>query len=160
MALFARQVEWHRYRFTSRWELPGAYEHVFAALAAPIDYPLWWPQITEVRQLTQDSGRMRFRSLLPYDLHVTAFAERNDPDAGVLEARLAGDLEGLTRWTVSRDGAEGRTVAVFDEDVEVCKPLMRLLALPGRPAFRANHAWMMRAGRLGLARHLAVCHWS
>ncbi|WP_042381568.1 SRPBCC family protein [Streptacidiphilus melanogenes] len=160
MALSSRQAELHRYRFSSRWQLQAAYERVFAALAAPIDYPLWWPQITEVRQLTEDSGRMRFRSLLPYELHVTAFAVRHDQDAGVLVARLTGDLDGLTRWTVSRGPEAGRTVAVFDEDVEVRKPLMRLLALPGRPAFRANHAWMMRCGRLGLARHLGVCHWS
>ncbi|WP_042417256.1 SRPBCC family protein [Streptacidiphilus anmyonensis] len=159
MALLARQAELHRYRFTSRWQLHAAYEHVFDALAAPLDYPLWWPQIIEVRQLTPESGRMRFRSLLPYELHVMASAVRNDPAAGVLEARLTGDLEGVTRWTVTRAG-EGRTAAVFDEDVEVRKPLMRRLAVPGRPAFRANHAWMMRSGRLGLARHLGVCHWS
>jgi hypothetical protein len=158
MAFPARPAALHRYRFTSRWELPAASEHVFQVLADPLGYPLWWPQILEVRQLTEDSGRMRFRSLLPYELQVTAFAARNDPDAGVLEARLTGDLHGITRWTVS--GVDGTTVAVFHEDVEVRKPLMRLFALPGRPAFRANHAWMMRSGRLGLARYLGLCHWS
>ncbi|RAG82962.1 polyketide cyclase [Streptacidiphilus pinicola] len=159
MGLLSRQAELHRYRFSTRWELPAAYQRVFEVLADPLVYPRWWPQILEVQQLTDDSGRMRFRSLLPYELQVTAFAARHDPDAGVLEARLTGDLAGVTRWTVSRDGG-GRTVAVFDEDVEVHKPLMRLLALPGRPAFRANHAWMMRAGRAGLARHLGLRHWS
>ncbi|MEY9876545.1 hypothetical protein ABH931_006055 [Streptacidiphilus sp. MAP12-33] len=149
----------HRYRFLSSWELPAPYEHVFRALADPQSYPLWWPQILEVRQLTDDSGRMRFRSLLPYELSVTAFAVRNDPEAGVLEARLLGDLQGVTRWSVSRRG-DGRTLALFDEDVVVCKPLMRRLALPGRPAFRVNHAWMMRSGRLGLTHYLALCHWS
>jgi hypothetical protein len=159
MAFPRRRAELHRYRFASRWELPAPPRHVFQALADPLGYPQWWPQIREVRQLTEDSGRMRFRSLLPYELQVTAFAARNDPEAGVLEARLTGDLAGVTRWTV-RVGPGGRTVAVFHEDVEVHKPLMRRLALPGRPAFRANHAWMMRCGRLGLARHLALCHWS
>lgn len=159
MGLHLRRAELHRYRFTSRWELPAPRRQVFEALADPLRYPLWWPQILEVRQLTDDTGRMRFRSLLPYELQVTAFAAGHDPDAGVLEARLAGDLAGVTRWTVSRDG-DGPTVAVFHEDVVVNKPLMRLLALPGRPAFRANHAWMMRSGRLGLARHLGLCHWS
>jgi hypothetical protein len=159
MALLARAHELHRYRFTSRWELPAASEHVFEVLARPLDYPRWWPQILEVRQLTDDSGRMRFRSLLPYELEVTVSAARRDPDDGVLEARLTGDLHGVTRWTVTGRG-EGPTVAVFHEDVEVRKPLMRRLALPGRPAFRANHAWMMRSGRRGLAHYLGLCHWS
>ncbi len=34
------------------------------------------------------------------------------------------------------------------------KPLLRRLAVPGRPLFRANHRLMMRAGRRGLAAHL------
>jgi hypothetical protein len=99
---------------------------------------------------------MRFRSLLPYELQVTAHEARQDPAAGVLEARLTGDLEGSTRWTVTTRG-DGAAVAVFDEDVEVRKPLMRRLALPGRPAFRINHALMMRSGLTGLTRYLAVC---
>jgi hypothetical protein len=151
--------ELHRYRFRSAWDLAAPAERVLAVLADPLTYPLWWPQILEVRQLTDDSGRMRFRSLLPYELGVTVHATRNDPGAGVLEARLVGDLEGVTRWTVSPAG-ECHALAVFEEDVEVRKPLMRLLALPGRPAFRANHAWMMRCGRLGMAHYLALCHWS
>jgi hypothetical protein len=102
---------------------------------------------------------MRFRSLLPYELTVTAHEARQDPVAGVLEARLTGDLEGVTRWTVtSRD--DGASIAVFHEDVEVNKPLMRTLAMPARPAFRANHSWMMRHGHAGLRHYLGLCHWS
>ncbi|WP_084713573.1 SRPBCC family protein [Streptacidiphilus rugosus] len=149
----------HRYRFLSVWELPAPPHLVYRVLADPRAYPVWWPQILEVRQLTDTSGRMRFRSLLPYELSVTAHESRQDPAAGVLEARLTGDLQGLTRWTVtSRD--DGASVAVFHEDVEVNKPLMRAFAVPGRPAFRANHAWMMRHGHAGLRHYLGLCHWS
>jgi uncharacterized protein YndB with AHSA1/START domain len=146
----------HRYRFTTVWDLPAPPRRVYRVLADPRTYPVWWPEIREVRQLDERSGAMRFRSLLPYELRVTAHEARQDPEAGVLEARLTGDLEGSTRWTVTTRG-DGAAVAVFDEDVEVRKPLMRRLALPGRPAFRINHALMMRSGMTGLTRYLAVC---
>ena len=146
----------HRYRFTTVWDLPAPPELVYRVLADPRTYPVWWPEIREVRQLDEHTGAMRFRSLLPYELHVTAHEVRQDPAAGVLEARLTGDLEGSTRWTVTTRG-DGAAVAVFDEDVEVRKPLMRRLALPGRPAFRVNHALMMSSGMTGLTRYLAVC---
>jgi len=145
----------HRYRFRSTWELPASRRRVYAVLADPRGYPRWWPEVREVRQLDDQSGLLRFRSALPYELVVVATEARQDPGEGVLEARLDGDLEGFTRWTVTALDP-GRTVAVFDEDVIVRKRLMRLLALPARPAFRANHSLMMRHGRAGLARHLAV----
>lgn len=145
----------HRYRFLTAWDLHAPPRRVYRVLADPRTYPVWWPEIREVRQLDEHSGVMRFRSLLPYELAVVASEARQDPVAGVLEARLAGDLEGVTRWTVTSRG-DGRAVAVFFEDVEVRKPLMRLLAVPGRPAFRANHALMMRHGRVGLAHYLST----
>jgi uncharacterized protein YndB with AHSA1/START domain len=152
----ASRLALHRYRFTSVWDLPAPPRRVYGVLADPRTFPVWWPEIREVRQLDERSGEMRFRSLLPYELQVTAHEARQDPAAGVLEARLTGDLEGSTRWTVTTRG-DGAAVAVFDEDVEVRKPLMRRLALPGRPAFRINHALMMRSGLTGLTRYLAVC---
>ncbi|MFC1421003.1 SRPBCC family protein [Streptacidiphilus cavernicola] len=146
----------HRYRFVTVWDVPAPPERVYRVLADPRGYPLWWPEIREVRRIDAHSGRMRFRSLLPYELAVTAHEVRQDPAAGVLEARLTGDLEGTTRWTVTTRG-DGGAVAVFDEDVEVHRPLMRRLAVPGRPAFRVNHSLMMTNGRKGLTHYLAVC---
>ncbi|MFC1411079.1 SRPBCC family protein [Streptacidiphilus sp. N1-12] len=146
----------HRYRFTTLWDLPAPPARVYAVLGDPRRYPVWWPEIREVRQLDPTTGLMRFRSLLPYELAVVASESRQDPAAGVLEARLTGDLEGTTRWTVTSRG-DGGSVAVFEEDVEVHRPLMRRLALPGRPAFRLNHALMMKNGRKGLTHYLSVC---
>lgn len=120
-------------------------------------YPRWWPQVREVRQLDADSGRLRIRSVLPYELLLTATARREEAApggrGGVLEAALAGDLAGWSRWTVRPDGP-GAALAVFEEDVRGGRPLMRLLALPARPLFLANHALMMRAGHRGLRRYL------
>ena len=146
----------HRYRFVTVWDIPAPPRRVYGVLGDPRSYPVWWPEIREVRQLDASTGRMRFRSLLPYELEVVARESRQDPAAGVLEARLTGDLEGVTRWTVTSRG-DGGSVAVFEEDVEVHRPLMRRLALPGRPAFRVNHTLMMINGRRGLTHYLAVC---
>ncbi|GAA2260947.1 SRPBCC family protein [Streptomyces amakusaensis] len=141
-------MNWCHYRFRTVWELPAAPAAVFAALERAEDYPLWWPQVREVAPLGPDSGTARFRSFLPYELRVAVRALRHDPAAGVLEIGLSGDLAGWARWTVEAHGTGTRVL--YEQETEVGRPLLRLLALPCRPLFRANHALMMRAGRRGL----------
>ncbi|MFF6994126.1 SRPBCC family protein [Streptomyces sp. NPDC008313] len=145
-------MDWTHYRFRTLWELPAPPAAVYAALERPEDYPLWWPQVREVTRIDDRTGRLRIRSLLPYDLVFTARQTRRDPEAGVLEAAMTGDIEGRARWTVTAGGPGTR--ARYDQEVDVTKPLLRRLAVPGRPLFRANHTLMMRAGRRGLREHL------
>lgn len=150
-------MERGRYRFRSEWRVGAPAAVVYAALERAEDYPSWWPQVREVRRLDDaggEGGTARFRSFLPYDLEVTARLSRRDPSAGVLRISMAGDLEGWARWTVRKDPAGEGTLAVFTQEVEVRKPLLRLLDIPGRPFFCLNHALMMRAGRRGLRRWL------
>ncbi|QKW05536.1 polyketide cyclase [Streptomyces sp. NA04227] len=143
------------YRFRSVWTLPVPPGAVYEVLERGEDYPRWWKQVREVIPLDEHSGRARFRSVLPVDLVITAWETRRDPDAGILEIGMAGDLEGWARWTV-RGGPGGRgTRAVYEQEVEVRHALMRAFALPGRPFFLVNHALMMRSGRRGLLVHLA-----
>ncbi|MFF4226488.1 SRPBCC family protein [Streptomyces abikoensis] len=139
----------HHYRFRDAWALPAPPDAVYAVLADAEGYPAWWPQVRRVEGADDISGTVRFRSLLPYELVIAARESRRDPAAGILEIVMTGDLEGWARWTIRSDGAGG-SVARFEQDVDVRKPLMRRLALPGRPLFLVNHAWMMRAGRRGL----------
>ncbi|KAA6223001.1 polyketide cyclase [Streptomyces albofaciens JCM 4342] len=143
----------HRYRFRSEWRLSAPPTAVYAVLEDAETYPRWWPQVRRVVPVDERSGTASFRSLLPYVLTVTATAARRDPEAGILEIAMCGDLEGFARWTVGAAG--GGTRAVFEQEVEVRKPSMRRLALPGRPFFVVNHSLMMRAGRRGLASWLA-----
>ncbi|MFJ6521823.1 uncharacterized protein YndB with AHSA1/START domain [Streptomyces filamentosus] len=145
-------MDWCRYRFRSVWRLAAPPDRVYAVLARAEDYPLWWPQVRAVVPRTPTEGTARFRSVLPYDIEVTARALRGDPAARVLEVRLDGDLEGWARWTLAADGPGTR--ALYEQEVEVRARLLRFLAVPGRPFFRANHALMMRGGRRGLAAHL------
>ena len=143
-----------RYRFRTVWELPGARPAaVYSVLVEAEDYPSWWPQVREARRTGADTGAARFRSRLPFDLRVVVRETCRDPRTGVIEATMSGDLCGGTRWTVLSDG-HGGSRAVHEQDVEVAKPLLRLLSVPARPLLLANHALMMRAGRRGLLRRL------
>ncbi|MYV70866.1 SRPBCC family protein [Streptomyces sp. WAC08241] len=145
-------MDWYRYRFRCVWRLAAPPDRVYAVLERAEDYPRWWPQVREVVPHDETSGTARFRSLLPYDLVVTVRALRRDPAARVLEVGLGGDLEGRARWTLAPEGTGTRVL--YEQEVEVRARLLRVLAVPGRPVFRANHALMMRGGRRGLAAHL------
>lgn len=152
-----RPVNWFRYRFHSVWEIDAPPDDVYAVLSRGEDYPKWWPQIRAAIPSDDGTGTARIRSFLPYELKITAATRREDPSAGVLEVALHGDLEGWARWTITAHGAAAaRTRAVYDQEVEVRRPLMRWLAPLARPLFRANHTAMMRAGRRGLAAHLGT----
>ncbi|WP_030166370.1 SRPBCC family protein [Streptomyces sp. NRRL S-813] len=140
------------YRFRSLWTLSAPHAAVFDALERVEDYPRWWRQVREVRRTDDTTGVIRIRSLLPYDLTVTAHQVRRDPAAGVLEVTMTGDVDGWARWTVTARGTG--ILARYDQEVDVRKPLLRRVAVPGRPLFRLNHRLMMRAGRRGLAAYL------
>lgn len=145
-------MDWSHFRFRTVWDLPAAPDAVYAVLERGEEYPLWWPQVREVTPLNDDTSTARCRSLLPYELLITARAQLRDPVRGVLEVAMEGDLEGWARWTLTARGTGTRVL--YEQEVEVRKPLMRRLALPCRPVFLANHAAMMRGGRRGLAAYL------
>ncbi|MEV1069349.1 SRPBCC family protein [Streptomyces sp. NPDC050263] len=145
-------MDWTRYRFRSLWTLPAPPARVYDALERAEEYPRWWRQVREVNRLDDTTGVIRIRSLLPYDLTFTARAVRRDAAAGVLEIAMTGDIDGWARWTITADGPGA--LARYDQVVQVNKPLLRRLAVPGRPVFRLNHRLMMRAGRRGLTAHL------
>ncbi|MDI1456768.1 SRPBCC family protein [Streptomyces sp. ATE26] len=145
-------MDWNHYRFRTLWSLAAPQSAVFAVLERPEDYPGWWPQVRSATRLDAVTGTLTIRSLLPYDLTLTLRETRRDPAAGVLEAAIRGDMEGWARWTVTSGGPG--TLARYDQVVDVTKPMLRRLAVPGRPLFRANHRLMMAAGRRGLLRRL------
>ncbi|QOV45621.1 SRPBCC family protein [Streptomyces chromofuscus] len=145
-------MDWTHYRFRSLWPLPAPPAAVYAVLERTEEYPRWWRQVREVERRDDATGVIRVRSLLPYDLTFTAREVRRDPGAGVLQVAMYGDIEGWAGWTVTPTGSG--CLARYDQVVDVRKPLLRRLAVPGRPVFRANHWLMMRAGRRGLLAYL------
>lgn len=139
-----------RYVFHTEWRLATAPDEVYAALRDVASYPQWWPQVRSVRRLSDTSGEVRCRSLLPYELVFVISREIEDSHERVLSVRQIGDLDGTSRWTVHDDGT-----AVFDEDVVVHKALVRVAGRLARPALRYNHDLMMRGGERGLRHYLA-----
>jgi hypothetical protein len=147
-------VDRNFYRFRSVWHLDAPPGDVYDALERLPDYPTWWREVRTTEQLTDHTFRVSCRATLPYDLVFTSTQEVRDPLGRVLQARLVGDLNGFSRWTIAA-APTGGTDAVFDEEVVATKPLLQRLALVARPAFRANHSLMMRHGQAGLATYLA-----
>ncbi|MFG2880944.1 SRPBCC family protein [Streptomyces sp. NPDC048297] len=145
-------MDWTHYRFRTLWSLPAPPALVYTALERIGDYPHWWPQVRSVTLLDASTAVLTVRSVLPYELTLTAREARRDPAAGILEVVMSGDIEGWARWTVTGDGPG--TAVRYDQEVDVGKPLLRKLAVPGRPLFRLNHRLMMRSGRRGLLRRL------
>lgn len=145
-------MDWSHYSFRSRWALPAPPAAVYDVLERAEEYPRWWREIREVDRIDDATGLIRIRSFLPYDMTFTAREVRRDPAAGVLEIAMTGDIDGWARWTITAGGPG--SLARYDQVVDVRKPLLRRLAVPGRPLFHANHWLMMRAGRRGLWAHL------
>lgn len=157
-------MDLNHYSFKSIWQVDSPPEDAYLALETLRDYPAWWPEVREVHRIDDErsSGgpaeptpryRLRCRSLLPYDLTFITEQSRRDPAAGVLEARMEGDLEGFSRWTIEE--IPGGARLTFDEEVIANRGLLRKLAFVARPAFKANHLVMMHHGREGLKTYLA-----
>jgi hypothetical protein len=146
------------YVFQSRWLLDSSPEDCYEVLYDVESYPRWWPEIKEVHMLDKDRACYRVRSFLPYYLDFESSRSREDKGAGVLEANLTGDLEGFSRWTISKSSTG--SVLVFDEEVVTTKRIMNILAPMARPIFKANHEFMMRHGEAGLRTFMAGTHWT
>ncbi len=140
------------YRFVSDWYLPADRDATFDALVDVASYPQWWPQVRSVEHYDGETATVVVRSFLPYSLRVLTAQSRKDRGAGVLEARLDGDMTGWSRWTLTSTGT-GCAVR-YEQQVVARRALLRRLGLVARPFFRLNHAVMMRAGERGLRRYL------
>ncbi|WP_367137199.1 SRPBCC family protein [Saccharothrix sp. HUAS TT1] len=141
------------YRFRSVWSVDSSPGRVFDVLADLGSYPAWWPEVRRARQVAADAAELTCRSFLPYDLVFQAWHNAKEPAAGLLRADLVGDLDGTASWRIFPEGSGARLV--YDQEVVVRKPLLRRLALVGRPLLEVNHELMMRSGRRGLRTYLA-----
>jgi len=141
------------YVFKSMWLVNAPFDDVFSVLADVWTYPAWWPEIQSVEDLGDGRYQMVARSLLPYELCFVSEDRAAVHTPGVIDARITGELEGFARWTVKALGPGCRLV--YDQEVETHKGLLNALAPVARPAFRLNHALMMRHGRDGLRTFMA-----
>ncbi|MFJ6676255.1 SRPBCC family protein [Actinosynnema sp. NPDC091369] len=141
------------YRFRSVWSVDCPPERAFEVLADLGSYPSWWREVRDARQVAAQAAELTCRSVLPYELVFQAHHNAREPEAGLLRADLVGDLDGTVSWRIFGEGAGSRLV--YDQEVVVRKPLLRRLALLGRPLLKVNHELMMRSGQRGLRAYLA-----
>jgi hypothetical protein len=144
------------FHFHHEWRLPTAPDRVFDALADVERYAVWWPQVRSAERIDDQSGRTHIRSFLPYTLHLVLRREVEDPSTGHLRVEVGGDLEGWCEWRVHPgDNGTGATIAEFDQEAVLTPTLLARTSRVTGPLMRANHTWMMRSGRAGLAAYLA-----
>ena len=143
-----------RFEFHHEWALDAPVPRVFGALADVERYAAWWPQVRTVERIDEQSGRTAVRSFLPYTLVLVLRREVEDETSSVLRVAVEGDLEGWCQWQLRPASGGGGTVATFDQVAVVTPALLARTARLTGPLLRANHAWMMRSGRAGLAAYL------
>ncbi|GGN22908.1 polyketide cyclase [Lentzea pudingi] len=141
-------VSLNRYRFHSVWHVDAPPADVYEVLSDIANYPLWWHEVRKATKIDDETGELRCRSFLPFDLVVQVKHSIRNQQAGLLRATLSGDLEGYASWEIT--GRDGGTDLHFDQEVVVNKALLRRLVLIAKPFFRGNHDMMMRGGFKGL----------
>jgi len=146
-------VSLNRYQFRSMWHVCASPAAVYDVLSDIENYPRWWPEVRSATRIDDESGVLRCRSFLPFDLVVQVRHSIANQQAGLLRASLSGDLEGFASWEII--GRDGGTDLVFDQEVVVNKAMLRRLVLIARPFFRGNHDLMMRGCLKGLKQVLA-----
>lgn len=145
-------VSLNRYRFHSVWHVDASPCAVYEVLSDIANYPSWWPEVRSATRIDEETGELRCRSFLPFDLVIQVRRSIRNQRAGLLRASLSGDIEGFASWEII--GRDGGTDLMFDQEVVATKPLLRRLALVARPFFHGNHDLMMRGGFKGLKRVL------
>jgi hypothetical protein len=94
---------------------------------------------------------IEWTSKLPYDITFeveTVEVVRNER----IRALARGQLNGQGLWELSPD--ESSTRVRYTWRVNLVQPWMRRMRFIAAPVFRWNHNGVMRAGAVGLARHL------
>lgn len=139
------------YRFTHEAVVAAPRERVQAVLVDLEHYPEWWPQVRAVLKVDDDNAVVVARSVLPYALELHLRAVTRDHD--LLEVGIEGALHGWSRWRLHDEGP-ARTRLLYEQEVTVRAPLLRLGSWLARPLLEWNHARMMRGAEEGLRRAL------
>ena len=146
------------YVFVDGWDVAAPIERVFAALADPSTYPLWWKPVYRnvVSRGEVGVGQTSdhyFKGRLPYTLRMRAEMTEYEPPRR-FAVKVDGDLRGTGVWTFTE--RDGKTHIRWDWNVVAGKPLLRVLTPVLRPLFRSNHAWAVARAREGLEPYARV----
>ncbi len=142
------------------WRVAADIYAVWQALNHPDYWPRWWPYVRAVEKLRAGDAEglgslyhIEWTSKLPYELAFdveTVEVVRHER----IRALARGQLNGQGLWEFAPD--ESSTRVRYTWTVSLVEPWMRGLRLVAGPILRWNHNAVMRAGAIGLARHLNV----
>jgi uncharacterized protein YndB with AHSA1/START domain len=142
------------YHFVDHWHMDAPIEAVWPVIRDVSGYPRWWKDFVEARKRNDIDGVgavvwVHVKAVLPYHLYFEVEAVREEPPR-LAAARLRGDLDGETLWTLEPDRQGTRLI--FEETVVTGKALLTGLAPLLKPLFAWNHAIAARNGEQGLRR--------
>jgi uncharacterized protein YndB with AHSA1/START domain len=149
-----------QFHLTTRWSLDAPVGSVWAELARPEAWPQWWKGMSDVRLLEQgdSSGmgayrRITWKGVLPPRFTFNMRTVKVQPRA-LIESVADGQLTGVGRWQLTRDGAG--TQVQHDWIVNVPVPRFPILGPIAGLLFKWNHRALMAAGRKGLESRVGV----
>jgi uncharacterized protein YndB with AHSA1/START domain len=138
------------FRFDRSWHFAVAPEELWSTLAQTDRYREWWPWL---REFTVDGGgpaltpgavaHVVIQAPLPYQLRCTIRVDDAVVDRR-LTTRVDGDLAGPARLELQ--AVDGGTEARLAWELELRAPLLRSLAVVGRPAMAWAHDRIVERG--------------
>jgi hypothetical protein len=153
-----READSNQYHLTTRYQLDAPIGLIWDAILHAEAWPSWWIGVERVVTLEHGdpSGlgarrRCTCKSFLPYRLTFVTRVTRIEP-LRLLEGRVDGELEGVGCCRLERSDA--LTLVRYDWQVRTTRWWMNLFGPLAKPLFLWNHDAIMRAGGIGLARHL------
>ena len=148
------------YRLLTIWRIEAPLEAVYAAIHNSPHWPVWWPGVQKVEEVTAGDAsginsvlRYVWQGQLPYRMVFEVRATRIEKCVAI-EGAVQGDLEGVGRWHFISEGAV--SVVQYEWHVRSTRWWMNLIAPFARPMFIRNHGILMRQGAEGLARQLGA----
>lgn len=146
------------YHLLTIWRIEAPLAKVYAAVESSLLWPEWWRSVKEVKEIADGRAdgigsvrRYAWQGKLPsrvvFDVRATRIEEQVS-----IEGTATGDLEGIGRWSFSR---QGRTSIVeHDWQVRSNRWWMNLVAPLAGSIFIFNHRQIMEQGGKSLGRLL------
>jgi len=135
------------FTFDRRWDFAIPPDELWATLSRTDDYPEWWSWLREFDADGLEQGataRCVIRAPLPYALRFTVHVEQAvKPE--LVDTLIRGDLEGPARLEIA-PSADGGSQARLTWALELRDPVLRRLAIVGRPAMSWAHDRVVASG--------------
>jgi hypothetical protein len=140
--------------FDRWWDFELPPDELWVTLSRIDEYPDWWSWLREFDAEGLHDGavaRCVIRAPLPYALRFTVRVERA-VKAELVDTTIHGDLEGPARLEIA-PSADGGSRARLAWSLELRDPVLRRLAIVGRPAMTWAHDRVVAMGLRDFERH-------